>query len=295
MTRIAVIGPGRAGTAVAWAAADAGYDLDVVAGGSPASRQRFASYVPSATATDVDDAPRQADMLIIAVPDAAVRDIARHLAAVDTVRPGIRVIHLAGCLGLEPLESLRLAGARVAACHPAQTLPDPERGREALSGCAWAVTAPDPDRGWARRFVLDLDGRPFDIADGDRGTYHAAMTLGGNAVSTVVTLARDLLLGIRVAEPQAFLAPLATAAVTGAAEDGPAALTGPVRRGDAETVATHLRELGVVMPEAVDAYLALAEFTVAQARRAGLDREGADAVRQVLDQARRAWAGPPPG
>ena len=283
MTRVAVIGPGLAGTSVAVAADEAGYDVDFVAGRGEAALARFVELIPSVRVLPATEAVRRADLVVIGVPDAAVGEVARDLAIPDAVPHGARVIHLSGCLGLAPLEPLHLAGARVAACHPAQTLADPRRGREALTSCAWAVTATAADRNWARRFVRDLEGQPFDIADADRTAYHAAMTLAGNAVSAVVTLARDLLLAVGVREAESFLVPLAQEAVAGAAQRGAAALTGPVRRGDAGTVAAHVDELAVVLPEALEVYRALGRLTLSHAVRAGLDDASADAVRAVLE------------
>ena len=283
MTRVAVLGPGRAGTAVALAAADAGYDMDAVAGRSEVTLSRFLALVPGAMAMPVTEAVQSADLVVVAVPDGTVEELVRELAVADVVHPGSRWIHLAGSLGLDVLEPVRLAGAQIAACHPAQTLSDPEAGRAALDGCAWAVTATEASRPWARRLVRDLGGTPFDVANTDRALYHTAMSLGANAVGAVVTLARELLLGIRVTEPEAFLTPLGVAAVQGAAQAGAATLTGPVRRGDAETVATHLRELAAVMPEMLDVYRELARLALVQARRSGLDAAVAEAVAHALD------------
>ena len=178
---------------------------------------------------------------------------------------------------------MQLAGAAVAACHPAQTFPDPDRGFAALPGISWAVTAGPNDLGWARVLVTDVGGRPVDVPGHARTLYHAGLTVGSNATATVVTLARDLLLGAGVDDPAAFLGPLVTTSAGNAADRGAAALTGPVRRGDAGTVARHLAELRTVMPEAVDAYLALSRLALGHARRAGLDPDKADAVGRELE------------
>jgi predicted short-subunit dehydrogenase-like oxidoreductase (DUF2520 family) len=98
-----------------------------------------------------------------------------------------------------------------------------------------------------------------------------------------VSLARDLLLSAGITAPERFLRDLATRSAGNAAERGAAALTGPVRRGDAETVHAHLDALRVTLPEAVPAYRALAELALAYARRAGLEPDKAQAVRRVLD------------
>lgn len=283
MTRVGVVGPGRAGTAVALAADGAGYHVSRVTGRSSASLDRFSGLLPSARVVELGEVSRGVDLVVLAVPDDVLGEVLRDLAVADAVSEEQRWVHLAGRHGLAVLEPVRLAGARVAACHPAQAIADASVGAEVLSGCAWAVTAPPPERVWARRLVRDLGGQPVDVADRDRLTYHLAAALGANGVSAVVSLARDLLLGIGVTDPAALLGPLVSQAAGAAASDGPAALTGPVRRGDADTVAAHLAEMEEVLPEARPVYCELARLALGQARRAGLAPADADRVEQVLD------------
>ena len=110
---------------------------------------------------------------------------------------------------------------------------------------------------------------------------------GSNATTSVVALARELLLGAGVDDPAAFLRPLVLRSADNASGRGVEALTGPVRRGDAGTVDRHLAELDAVLPEVVDAYVALARLMLRQARRAGLDEDACSAVEAVLDRYER--------
>jgi predicted short-subunit dehydrogenase-like oxidoreductase (DUF2520 family) len=281
--RTAIIGPGRVGTALGMALHAAGYRVESVAGRGAAALTRFVERVPSAAAADGSaEAARGAELVVLAVPDDALAGVVRDLAVAAAIETGTRVVHVAGGHGTDVLEPLRLAGARVAACHPAQTFPDPDRGFAALPGTTWAVTARPDDLGWASVLVGDLRGTPVPVAERNRTLYHAGLAVGANATTSVVTMARDLLLGAGVEDPGAFLGPLVTTAAANAAEHGAAALTGPVRRGDAGTVAAHLAELRAVLPEVVDAYLALSRLALAHARRAGLDEDAAAAVAAVI-------------
>ena len=284
MTRVAVIGPGRVGTALALALPRPAYDVVAVAGRSEAALAAFAARVPGVAVCPADQAARQADLVLVCVPDDALEPLVRRVAAADGVREGSRWVHTSGGYGAEVMRAARFAGASVAACHPAVTFTDPERGLERLPGASWAVTADTRDLGWARVLVTDLRGSPVTVPEHARTLYHAGLAVGSNATTTVVTLARDLLLGAGVADPNAFLGPLVTTSAAGGAERGAAALTGPVRRGDAGTVARHLEELREVMPEAVDAYVALSRLALRYARRVGLDDAAVDAVAKVLDR-----------
>lgn len=290
---VAVIGPGRVGGALALELRRAGHRITAVAGHGPAgiaaapasaSTQRFLALLPEAALLPVEQAPRGADLVLVTTPDDAIAAVAARTAVADVIEAGQRWVHTAGGRGLDVLSAVADAGARVAACHPAMTFPDPERGAANLPGTSWAVTAEEADLGWARLLVLDLHGSPVTLAGRDRTLYHAGLTVGSNATTAVVSLARDLLLGAGIADPGPFLTPLATASAEGGATRGVAALTGPVRRGDVGTVADHLRELQRSHPEAVTAYAALSRLVLAQAVRAGLDGEVAARVEAVLDE-----------
>ena len=283
MRRTAVIGPGRVGTALGMALAAAGYQVLAVAGRGDDDVAGFVQRVPGAVAMTAVEAARSAELVVVAVPDDALAEVVIGVARDDGVAEGSRWIHVSGGYGTDVLRPAHLAGAAVAACHPAQTFPDPDAGLAALPGCSWAITAEDKDLGWARVLVTDLRGRPVTVPARSRLLYHAGLAVGSNATATVVTLARDLLLGAGIEDPSAFLGPLVTTTAANAAAAGAAALTGPVQRGDAGTVAAHLSELRAALPEAVDAYLALARLAVGYARRAGLDEERAAAVSAVLD------------
>lgn len=293
MRRVAVVGPGRVGTALAMAMAARGEEVVAVAGRGAASLEAFLERVPGARVLTAAEAGRAAELVLLCVPDSDLEAVVREVARDDGVTEGSRWVHTSGGFGVEVMRPLALAGGRVAACHPAQTFPDPDRGLAGLPGATWAVTAAAADLGWARVLVTDLRGSPVTLAEHARTLYHAGLTVGSNATASVVTLARDLLAGAGVGRPESFLGPLVTTTATNASEQGAAALTGAVRRGDADTVSRHLDELREVMPEAVDAYLALSRLMLRHARRAGLDEGAAGAVEATLDEeSRRGERGP---
>ncbi|MPZ87014.1 MAG: DUF2520 domain-containing protein [Nitriliruptorales bacterium] len=296
MIRVAILGPGRVGTTLALALPRPAYEVVAVAGRGEAGLRAFRGRVPAAVALPAEKAALQADLVLVTVNDDALTGLVRAVAAADGVAEGSRWVHTSGGHGHEVLEPVRLAGAAVAACHPAQTFPDPDAGLAALPGCSWAVTANAEDLGWARVLVTDLRGSPITVETRNRTLYHAGLAVGSNATASVVTFARDLLLGAGVSDPNAFLGPLVTTSVRGAAAHGAAALTGPVRRGDVSTLDRHLEELSAVLPEAVEHYVALARMALGQARRAGLDPKRADAVARRLDDVRGhdAAGGPDP-
>ena len=280
---VAVIGPGRVGTALAQALTAAGGRVVAVAGRGAPAVERFVTAVPGARPMSAAAAARAAPLVLLTVSDDELHGVGRSLARVDAVVKGSRWVHTSGRHGVAVLRPVALAGGRVAACHPAQTFPAADVATVDLEGCAWAVTAAVPDRPWARALVRRLRGDPVDVDEAARVRYHAGLAVGSNGTAAVVSLARDLLLAAGIRAPERFLSHLVTRSAGNAAEHGAAALTGPVRRGDTETVLAHLDDLRTVLPEAIPAYRALAELALAYARRAGLDPHRAQAVARILD------------
>ncbi|MBW3659815.1 MAG: DUF2520 domain-containing protein [Actinobacteria bacterium] len=282
--RVAVLGPGRVGTLLATALTRAGHRVVAVAGGSDDARARFTGALAGArTHASVADAARDADLVLVSTPDDAIAAVVSELAVAEAVGEGDLVVHLAGAHGLAPLRRAALAGAGVAACHPAQTMPAGEGppDPDAIVGAAWAVTAAPADRSWAHELVVQLGGEPHDVADADRGLYHAALAVGSNAVAAATALARQLLLGARVEDPAAFLGPLAAASTANVLRDGAVAITGPVARGDLGTIETHLAILDRDLPHLADDYRRLTRVVLDQVRPS-LPADRADAIARVL-------------
>ncbi|GAA0815338.1 Rossmann-like and DUF2520 domain-containing protein [Spirilliplanes yamanashiensis] len=234
--RVAVLGAGRVGSALGAALAAAGHH--VVAASGRAGRAAVLAA--------------EADLLLIAVPDDALDAVVADLAP----RAGRAVAHTSGAHGLKDGVGLAL--------HPAMTFTGTPADVARLRGIRWGVTARDRDRDLAARLVADLGGVPEWIADEARPLYHAALAHGANHLVTLVNDAADALRAAGVGDPAAVLRPLLTAALDNVLAVGDRALTGPVARGDAGTVARHLAALPA---DLTPAYRALARRTAERAGR----------------------------
>ena len=200
----------------------------------------------------------------------------------DAFVEGQHVVHVAGSRGLEVLRRASLAGCRVAACHPAQTVPGTRVDPDTFVGAAWAVTCAAADRPWAVDLVEAVGGDAHLVPDDRRVLYHAGLTLGSNAVGAAVAVARQLLVAAQVDDPAAFLGPLVRASVDNVLADGAAALTGPVVRGDTGTVGAHLDRLDADVPSLAAAYrhLSLALLDVLSPT---LDQATRQRLREILE------------
>lgn len=268
---VGVIGAGRVGAILGAALAAAGHHVVAASGVSAAAKHRIATLLPQARNLPADQVAREAhDLLIIAVPDDALAAVVAGLAGIGALHPGQVVAHTSGAHGLGVLEPARAVGARPLALHPAMTFTGTPVDLARLEdGVSFGVTAPPELAVIAHDLVDDLQGQLEWIDEQDRRLYHAALAHGANHLVTLVNEAADRLRDAGVTHPEKVLAPLLRAALENALASGDAALTGPVSRGDAGTVAKHVAAMGAVAPDSVPAYLALARRTADRAIAVG--------------------------
>ncbi len=281
---LAVLGAGRVGTALAVLWRRSGHRIVAVSGGE-ATSERAAHHLPGVPVLGSVDAAREAGIVVIATPDAAIAGVSEEIARAGAVGPGTAVAHASGATGLDAIASARSAGAETFAIHPFQTCPTVEAAVAHLPGAGFAITSETAEGlAIAERLALDAGGRPFRVDDELKPLYHAAAVFGSNYLVTVTAIAHELLRAAGIEDPAGILEPLQDATLANVERVGPAdALTGPAVRGDAVTVARNLRALSERAPEAVRPYVALADLALELAERAGrLPTEGREAVEEVL-------------
>lgn len=194
--------------------------------------------------TDGRDVERDADLVVICVPDSAIPEVAA------TVEIGPWVAHVSGATRLAALTPHE----RRFSIHPLQTL-STSRGPEQLDGAWAAVSGENPEALKRARWLAETLGlRPFEIAEADRALYHAAAVMGGNFLVTLHRAASRLLDEVGV--PPEAIVPLMRRTI-----DNEFELTGPIARGDWATVEAHLAALKEQAPDLVPLYRVMAEAT----------------------------------
>ena len=172
-------------------------------------------------------------------------------------------------------------GVGCMAIHPAMSFTGTEMDLQRLRDCCFGVTAPPDLVAVAQALVVEMGGEPVLIDEFDRVRYHLGLVHGSNYCITLVAQAMEILRGAGVGDPGRVLRPLMNAALDNALRAGDAALTGPVARGDAGTVAEHFHVLRDEEPDVQQVYRVLAAATLARARRQG--RLGAVAAGALAD------------
>lgn len=283
---VGIVSAGRVGTAVGAALERAGHVVSACSAVSSASVSRAVKRLPDTEILPAADVAARSELLILAVPDDQLADLVRGLAATQAVKPGTLVAHTSGANGIAILTPLTELGALPLAIHPAMTFTGHDEDTARLSSACFGITAAD-DIGYAiaQSLVLEIGGEPVRAREENRALYHAALAHGSNHLVTLVvdavealraSLQGDELLGQQLVDgdpggvAERVLQPLLSAALDNALRRGPSALTGPVARGDAAAVDTHLRVLTELDPELAAGYRAM---SLRSAQRVGAPTE----------------------
>ncbi len=217
--------------------------------------------------------------------------LAGQVAAADDIPATVAFVHCSGALGLGALGPLA-AGYDVGSFHPLQSFPRP-RPPEAFRGSLVAIDAGAPALlRRLERLARDLGAKPRGVAEADRVVYHAAAVFASNYLVALAGEAVDLLgtIGWNESEALQGLIPLMKGALDEVARRGPtAALTGPIRRGDVETVTRHLEALAALdsgsakgKARKADVYRMLGQIALEIAARAGLEPTAVGRVNRAL-------------
>lgn len=267
--------------------ADRGYRITAAHSRSPSSAQWLGGRVPGcrvfASAQELCDAT---DLIFITTPDSVIGQV----AASVTWRPGQGVVHCRGSRSRELLQPAACQGAVTGAFHPYQTfagLEGPEDIASRLFGVAFAVAGEDWLEAYLRQMVTDLGGHPVSISDADRPLYHASAVLAcGHLVALLkATIEVWQAMGFSEREAVDALYPISRATLDNLAGAGAdASLTGPVVRGDFDTLRSHLDTLSERLPELVPLYGTLTNASLGMAARRGVGPEQILALQELVDQ-----------
>lgn len=290
---VGVIGAGRVGAVLAAALREAGHPIAAVAGESAASRTRIETLLPGVPVDKPTAVAKACDLLLLTVPDDSLDNVVRMLVASGAIRAGQFVAHTSGRHGLDVLAPAVAIGAAGIALHPAMTFTGTDVDLDRLDGCVYGVSADVGERALAESLVGDLHGSIIWVAEEHRTLYHAALAHGANHLVTLVSQSMEMLREAGSSDPAGTLRPLLTAALDNALTYGDAALTGPIVRGDVETVRAHLRTMAAttltgprLAASTVESYVAMARATANHAVADGrLDPRRAAALVEVLNDA----------
>ncbi len=280
---VGIVGAGAVGSVLGVALDRAGWPVGAVASRDAGRRERFRERVPGVRAfAEVSALVDDVELVILAVPD----DVVGAVAASMRLYAGQAVVHTSGLLGAEVLQPAMAAGTQAGAFHPLVAFADFDRALAALQGATIAIEGDDDLAAHLADMAEAIGGVPVRLGSGSKPAYHAAAVLAAGGVigllDTICEVGAEI--GLDEAGALRIYLPLLEQAVANARALGVAAsLTGPVTRGDAGTISTHLRALQAAAPDALPVYRALIDRGAAiAAARGSLSPEGAERVRTAL-------------
>ncbi|MGN6105699.1 MAG: DUF2520 domain-containing protein [Kofleriaceae bacterium] len=285
-----VVGAGPVATALAGALRLGGVPvLGLWARRAPQARAAGSSAGVAAFSSAPPDILLETEVIVLAVRDQVIGDVAQMLLGTGLVNKKHVLLHCAGAASAQEL----LGGvadqvAGIGTLHPLSAIADGKAAMRTLKGTVFGVEGDEVGRDAATRLVGALNGVVLALDGSQMAAYHAAAALASNYVVAAIDAAAAVLSSAGVAPERAAqaLVPLAEGALRNVSTRGTTAgLTGPVRRGDAETIQRHLEAVRA-RPELAEIYRALARRAVEIAGRIdgrdAPDRAGLDAIRTLL-------------
>jgi len=286
--RIAFVGAGHVGTALAVAFDRAGWPVTAVASRDEERRRRFSEQVAGARGFAEPNAVLDdADLVFLTVPDDAIAATAGQLSLYS----GQALVHTSGALPASVLQPAMAAGTSLGSFHPLVAFADLNGALAALPGATIALEGDTTLLSLLAELARSIGSEPVTLPPGTKSAYHAAAAMAaGGAVAlldVVARIARES--GFDEQTALSVYLPLTRQALANAESLGIApSLTGPFLRGDAGTIADHLDYLRRAAPEVLPVYLALAHRELEITRRRGnLTAEQLSNLERQLDEAGR--------
>jgi predicted short-subunit dehydrogenase-like oxidoreductase (DUF2520 family) len=285
-----VVGAGPVATALAGALRLGGAPvLGLWARKSSAARAAGSAAGVAAFSSAPPDILLEAEVVLLAVRDAAVADVAQMLLGTGLINKRHVMLHCAGASSAqELLGAVADQVGGIGTLHPLSAIADGRAAMRTLKGTVFGVEGNEVGRATATLLVGRIGGVVLGLDSTQMAAYHTAAALASNYLVSALDAAAQVLAGAGVPPTQAAaaLVPLAKGALDNVAAKGTTdGLTGPVRRGDAATIQRHLEALAD-KPAVVELYRALARHAVEIASRIdgpdAPDRNGLARIRALL-------------
>ncbi len=285
--RVAIVGCGTVGTAIGKLLRDVDYRISGVATSNLETARRAAGVTGSERFSNFPwEVTRGADVVFITTPDDLIESTCMSISEHRGFDKNAVVIHCSGALSSDTLSSARDCGAEVANLHPLQSFASVDQAVSLLPGSFCTIEGDGDALPIVRQMVEDIGGILLEITAEKKMLYHAAAVAASNYLVTLIHLALKLNKAAGLATDTSFnaLLPLIRGTLSNIGAKGiPAALTGPIARGDVATVSAHLKAIEKDAPELLQLYRCLGLYTVDLAKAKGtLDREAGDKLAALL-------------
>lgn len=272
MRTVSILGAGNAGSAVGKLLRIAGYRIQFVVTRRAATAARARRFIGAGKASTRPEDACASDIVILGVPDDAVEPLTRRL------RFRYIALHLCGSYASRIIHN----APHPASMHPIRSFADPDLAVKNFRGtfCSYEGT-PAAERA-IKRMILDIGGIPIRVRAEAKPLYHAASVFASNYFVAILDAALELMRRAGVTRTDAVTT-LAEGVLRNVRRVGiPAALSGPIERGDARTIALHLKSLASIDRELLELYASLARRTIRVARAKGTSERLLREIQRLL-------------
>ncbi len=271
--KVVVIGAGSVGISFGFLLDKIAYNILGFISNSLKSAQSGVDLINAGIATtDYNDFIKEADLILITTPDQAIKKVARELFDLDLVKDQATLVHLSGALDSDILATTSDKNYGRLSLHPLQAIANVEQGINKLPDSFFTIEGNSLGIKQGKEILTALDVDYKIISKEAKPLYHAAACVASNYLVALVDLAIKMMeeVGISSDDALSALLPLIKGSMENIAQSDPAqALTGPLARGDQETIKKHLASLKAFLPEKLQLYNELAGQTIELADEKG--------------------------
>jgi predicted short-subunit dehydrogenase-like oxidoreductase (DUF2520 family) len=258
-----IIGAGKISYSLAPAMIDAGYKIKSIISSKIKRAEELAGKLHVKDFSDNPESLKiKRGIFILAVPDNQIRITAEKISALKVDFRNSLIIHLSGSHDISLLNSVALKKAHTASFHILQTFPS-RRRRNIKNSFSAIETFSSEASDYLFKLSKDLKLNPFLIDSGNKVIYHLAAVFASNFINAVLFQSQQLfeILGLKKYSFNDIFAPLYSSTIKNIKITSPAgALSGPIERGDLETIKKHIREIkriSGVKPDILSSYVSL--------------------------------------
>ncbi|GAB4439739.1 MAG: Rossmann-like and DUF2520 domain-containing protein [bacterium] len=286
--KISFIGAGRVGTSLSYLLKAKGYNVIGITSRSISSAERAATFMGNSIAysNDIFVFVEDSDIVFITTNDDAVPYVAEGMSKNCEIRENQIFLHTSGSLSSSVLKPLKERGGIIASLHPLQTVANPEEGIKNIVGSIFAIEGDERAIPVLKEMVKNLEGVPFHIPEEKKPLYHLAAVIACNYFVTLVDTSLEIFKNISIDEEVGLegLLKLVHGTMNNMERLGTKnALTGPIARGDIETVRGHLKAMKNFAPELTLLYKVLGDRTIKIAKEKGtLKAEDAKRLKELF-------------
>lgn len=269
--KFVIVGAGMVGTAIGFLLKKAGHNIAAIADPSDSHLKRAKAYTGATGYHLASEAANSGDCILITTPDDHILNVCADIAQQSSLRRK-KVFHMSGAGGLDLLMPAAQAGAAIASIHPLQSFSSIDGAIASIPGSYFGVTAGAGAKKISADIVRDLQGIALFISPEQKPLYHAAACIASNYLVALMSVVEEIYLSIGLSAEDARRAylPLVYGSLKNIVKQGcPAALTGPIARGDAGTIQKHIKAINNNLSRLSPLYRELGIITVKLAQQKG--------------------------